>query len=114
MRLPLNRNKLSFELPRSPIQMRLSAFGLFLALAVLAGCDSFTPNEALPPLSDATTDPATRSEMLKQAQTIISEDYVNAYLFELPMLSVANAKLKGLWANLPTQATDLTAVYWDE
>jgi peptide/nickel transport system substrate-binding protein len=27
---------------------------------------------------------------------------------------VWNAKLKGLWANAPIQANDLTAVYWEE
>ncbi len=58
------------------------------------------------------TDPGTRSEMLKKAQTIISEDYVNGYLFELAFPTVANAKIVGLWENAPTQATDLTAVYW--
>lgn len=63
---------------------------------------------------NAETDPAMRSEMLKKAQTIISEDYVNGYLFQLAALSVANAKVVGLWVNAPTQATDLTAVYWND
>lgn len=61
-----------------------------------------------------TTDPAARSAMLKTAQTIIADDYVNGYLFQLAALSVANAKIVGLWANAPTQATDLTAVYWKD
>lgn len=61
-----------------------------------------------------TVDPAKRSEMLKEAQTIIAKDYVNAYLFELAKTGVADAKLEGLWANSPTQANDLTGVYWDE
>ncbi len=61
---------------------------------------------------NAETDPGMRSEMLKKAQTIISEDYVNGYLFELAFPTVANAKIVGLWENAPTQATDLTAVYW--
>ena len=61
-----------------------------------------------------TTDPAARSAMLKTAQTIIADDYVNGYLFQLAALSVANAKIDGLWANAPTQATDLTAVYWKD
>ncbi|HSG56236.1 MAG TPA: ABC transporter substrate-binding protein, partial [Paracoccaceae bacterium] len=63
---------------------------------------------------DATTDPEARSTLLKLAQKIISKDYVNGYLFQLAALSVANAKVNGLWANAPTQATDLTAVYWSE
>ena len=61
-----------------------------------------------------TTDPAARSAMLKSAQTIIADDYVNGYLFQLAALSVANAKIEGLWANAPTQATDLTAVSWKD
>ncbi len=61
-----------------------------------------------------TTDPTQRSELLQQAQRIIAEDYVNGYLFQLAALSVANAKVQGLWANAPTQATDLTGVSWAE
>lgn len=61
---------------------------------------------------NGTTDPAKRTEMLGQAQTIISDDYVNGYLFQLASLTVAKAGVQGLWANAPTQATDLTAVSW--
>lgn len=63
---------------------------------------------------NATTDPAKRSEILKEAQTMIAKDYVNGYLFELAFPTVANAKIKGLWKDAPTQATDLTAVYWED
>lgn len=59
-------------------------------------------------------DPATRSELLRQAQTIISEDYVNGYLFQLALTSVVNAKLTGIWEDAPTQAIDLTAVSWSD
>lgn len=62
----------------------------------------------------ATTDPAQRSDMLKKAQNIISEDYVNGYLFELAFTTVADAKINGLWKNAPTQATDLTGVSWSD
>lgn len=62
---------------------------------------------------NATTDPAKRTELLQKAQRIIAEDYVNGYLFQLPALTVAKAGVRGLWANAPTQATDLTAVYWE-
>jgi peptide/nickel transport system substrate-binding protein len=63
---------------------------------------------------NATTDPAKRVELMQQAQTILSEDYVNGYLFQLAQLSVAKAGVQGLWTNAPTQATDLTAVSWAE
>jgi len=59
-----------------------------------------------------TTDPAARSDLLKQAQEMIARDYVNAYLFQLAKTGVANAKIEGLWENSPTQANDLTAVHW--
>jgi peptide/nickel transport system substrate-binding protein len=61
---------------------------------------------------DVTTDAATRSALLKQAQEIIAQDYVNAYLFQLAKTGVANAKIEGLWENSPTQANDLTGVRW--
>jgi peptide/nickel transport system substrate-binding protein len=61
-----------------------------------------------------TTDPDERTALLQDAQRIISADYVNGYLFQLANTSVAKAGLRGLWANAPTQATDLTAVSWAE
>ncbi|MCI4664966.1 MAG: ABC transporter substrate-binding protein [Neomegalonema sp.] len=58
------------------------------------------------------TDPAARSALLKQAQTILAEDYVNGFLFELAWPTVAKAGVKGLWLNQPTAALDLTGVSW--
>ena len=62
---------------------------------------------------NATTDPDRRTELLQAAQIKIAADNVNGYLFQLAKTGVANAKLKGLWANSPTQAVDLTGVYWE-
>ena len=62
----------------------------------------------------ATTDPATRSDLLAQAQQIIAADYVNGFLFQLAKTGVANADIEGLWANSPTQANDLTGVRWTD
>ena len=61
-----------------------------------------------------TSDPAMRSELNKQAQQMIADDYVNGYLFQLAKTGVANAKINGLWENAPTQANDLTGVSWSE
>ena len=61
-----------------------------------------------------TSDPARRTELNQQAQTMIAEDYVNGYLFQLAKTGVANAKIQGLWENAPTQANDLTGVSWSE
>lgn len=63
---------------------------------------------------NAATDPAERTSLLQKAQTMISEDYVNAYLFQLANTGVANAKIEGLWADAPTQAVDLTGVSWTD
>ena len=63
---------------------------------------------------NATTDPAMRSELMAAAQTIISEDYVNGYLFQLAVPTVAKAGLNGLWLDQPTAAVDLTGVSWAE
>lgn len=63
---------------------------------------------------NATTDTDMRTEMLKKAQSILSEDYVNGFLFQLAQTSVVNTKIEGVWENAPTQAIDMTAVYWTE
>ncbi|WP_281983772.1 ABC transporter substrate-binding protein [Thalassorhabdomicrobium marinisediminis] len=63
---------------------------------------------------NATTDPATRSDLLAQAQTMIAKDYVNGYLFQLSVPTVAKAGLTGLWVDQPTAAVDLTGVAWSE
>ena len=60
------------------------------------------------------TDEGRRAELLAEAQRKIADDQVNAYLFQLAKTGVAAAKLKGLWENSPTQANDLTAVYWED
>lgn len=59
-----------------------------------------------------TSDAAARTDLNQKAQRIIAEDYVNGYLFQLAKTGVANAKINGLWENSPTQANDLTEVFW--
>ena len=63
---------------------------------------------------NAATDPGVRTALMQAAQQQIAADNVNGYLFQLAKTGVANAKLKGLWQNAPTQANDLTAVYWED
>jgi len=62
----------------------------------------------------ATTDPDARTALMQQAQTIIAEDHVNGYLFQLAALTVAKAGVEGLWPNAPVAAIDLTGVTWAE
>ena len=61
-----------------------------------------------------TADPEARRELVGMAQRMISDEYVNGYLFQLAKTGVANAKISGLWENSPTQANDLTGVRWTD
>jgi peptide/nickel transport system substrate-binding protein len=63
---------------------------------------------------DKTADPAEQAEVLKAAQERVAENYVNAFLFQLAKTGVADARIQGLWANSPTQANDMTGVFWKE
>lgn len=61
---------------------------------------------------NATSDEAKRTELLHKAQKMLNDDAVNGFLFQLAKTGVWNAKIKGLWANAPVQANDLTKVEW--
>lgn len=60
-----------------------------------------------------TADPTKRSELIKTAEKTLADDYVAAFLFQLPKVGVENARLHGLWVNAPTSAIDITSVYWE-
>ncbi|MFO1068820.1 MAG: ABC transporter substrate-binding protein [Geminicoccaceae bacterium] len=62
----------------------------------------------------ATTDSGKRDALLGSLQTIVAEDSVNGFLFQLAKDGVWDAKLEGMWANSPIQANDLTGVRWAE
>lgn len=61
---------------------------------------------------DVTADPAKRKELYGKAQTILANDAVNGFMFQLPKIGVWDAKIEGLWHNSPVQANDLTKVKW--
>ena len=44
----------------------------------------------------------------------VAHNFVNGFLFQLAKTGVADARLQGLWANSPTQANDMTGVYWEQ
>jgi peptide/nickel transport system substrate-binding protein len=60
----------------------------------------------------ATDDPAERTALFGEAQTILAEDSVNVFLFQLAKHGVWKAGVEGLWHNSPIPANDLTAVHW--
>ncbi len=47
---------------------------------------------------------------LGEAQKKLAEDSVNAYLFQLPNVGVASAKVQGMWKNAPIFANDLSTM----
>ena len=47
---------------------------------------------------------------LVEAQKKIAEDSVNAFLFQLPNVTVPSAKVQGLWKNAPIFVNDLSAM----
>tara|TARA_E500000178_G_scaffold335199_1_gene371847 strand:- start:772 stop:2304 length:1533 start_codon:yes stop_codon:yes gene_type:complete len=61
---------------------------------------------------DITTDPADRRDLLHQAQRHIADDQVNVYLFQLANAGITKTDLVGIWQHAPTQAMDMTGVYW--
>lgn len=70
--------------------------------------------QALNETLNATTDEAQRKVLAQQIQTIIAEDAVNGYLFELPQTGVWNAKLEGMWQNAPIEGVVLRDIHWTE
>jgi peptide/nickel transport system substrate-binding protein len=59
-----------------------------------------------------TSDEKKRNAILADAQQMLSDDSVNAFLFQLAKHGVWDARIEGLWENSPVQANDLTAVRW--
>ena len=53
-----------------------------------------------------TADPVSRHALLGAIQRRIADDAVNAFLFEMPRLGVADARLSDFWANTPLQSVD--------
>ena len=61
-----------------------------------------------------TTDQAKRIELLQKAQEILANDAPVAFLFELPLITIADAKLQGYWQNAPIAATPVAEMSWSE
>ncbi len=70
--------------------------------------------QALIETLNGTTDEAKRKELAITAQTILADDAVNGYLFELPQTGVWNAKLTGMWQNSPIEGLVLRDIRWTE
>ena len=47
-----------------------------------------------------------------EAQRLLAEDSVHAFLYSNQWITVANKNLKGLWKDMPVFANDLSALSW--
>ena len=47
-----------------------------------------------------------------EAQRLVADDAVAAYLYQPTWITVANARLKGWWREMPIFANDLAALSW--
>ena len=86
-------------------------FGNFARPNYYWGYDSAQFN-ALWAQIQATADPAERNRLMGDAQRLVAEDAVSAYLYHPTWITVANARLKGLWKDVPLFANDLSALSW--
>jgi peptide/nickel transport system substrate-binding protein len=60
----------------------------------------------------AAPDLDTYKKYMGEAQRKLADDSVNAFLFQLPQVSIADAKLDGVWKDSPIFANDLSALSW--
>ncbi len=60
----------------------------------------------------ATIKPEERNKLMAEAQTLVARDAVSAYLYQPTWITVANARLKGLWKDMPLFVNDLAALSW--
>jgi peptide/nickel transport system substrate-binding protein len=58
-------------------------------------------------------DPNERLQGLGDAQRLLAQDAVNAYLFQLPQITIADRRLQGLWKDSPIFANDMASVHWE-
>lgn len=56
--------------------------------------------------------PADRSRLLGDAQRLIAQDAVHAFLYQNQWITVANRNLKGLWKDMPVFVNDISALSW--
>ncbi|MBP7522637.1 MAG: ABC transporter substrate-binding protein, partial [Leptothrix sp. (in: Bacteria)] len=62
---------------------------------------------------NGTADAAQRHRLLSEAQRLVADDAVAAYLYQPTWITVAKAGLAGLWKDMPIFANDLAALRWE-
>jgi peptide/nickel transport system substrate-binding protein len=53
-----------------------------------------------------------RDKLMGEAQKLVAEQAVAAYLYQPTFITVAQARVKGLWKDMPLSANDLSAMSW--
>ncbi|HRH86870.1 MAG TPA: ABC transporter substrate-binding protein [Rubrivivax sp.] len=86
-------------------------FGNFARPGYYWGYDSAQFN-ALWAKIQATADPAERNRLMGEAQRLVADDAVAAYLYQPTWITVAHARLKGVWKDVPLFANDIGAWSW--
>jgi peptide/nickel transport system substrate-binding protein len=60
----------------------------------------------------ATPQAVERNRLMAEAQTLVARDAVAAYLYQPTWITVAHARLQGLWKEQPLFVNDLAALRW--
>lgn len=55
---------------------------------------------------------AARNKLLAEAQRLLATDVANVWLYQPQWLTVANARVRGLWQNMPIFVNELAALSW--
>ena len=61
---------------------------------------------------NSTADTTQRLALMAEAQRLVADDAVLAYLYQPTAITVASAHLKGVWKDMPISANDLSALSW--
>ncbi|ODU09633.1 MAG: ABC transporter substrate-binding protein [Rubrivivax sp. SCN 71-131] len=86
-------------------------FGNFARPGYYWGYESQAFNELWTKIN-ATVDAGQRNRLMADAQKMVAEEAVAAYLFQPTFITVANARVKGLWKDVPLSVNDLAAMSW--
>lgn len=86
-------------------------FGNFARPNYYWGYESKAFNELWAKIN-ATVKPEERNKLMAEAQKMVAEEAVAAYLYQPTGITVANARVKGLWKDMPLSANDLAAMSW--
>ena len=86
-------------------------FGNFARPGYYWNYDSPTFNELWARIN-ATADAPQRLKLMAEAQRLVADDAVAVYLYQPTWITVAHARLKGVWKDMPIFANDLAALSW--